>query len=444
MWSSKVIWSEGMFLQPQHFQQQDRYVEALIDAKTRVLAPFRWGFASLSIDDAQLAGGKVVLNAAQGVLKDGTPIDIPGTDGAPDPLEVPATAKNVVVMLGLATRRAGAREASLANPKPGELTRYDVREFSAGDSTMPEQEALVQVGEKRLRLMLASDATDAYSCLGLVRILERRADNKVVIDAGYIPPTLSVRDQGMLAGYAREMLALVHQRGEALAARVGQPGPGGIAEIASYLWLQTLNRYEPLLAHLAESPMLHPERLYSALLMLAGDISVFVTESNRRPTAFAPYDHDDLENTYRPLIMDLRRSLALELQTSAIPIELQERRNNFRVALVNDKTLYKDAAFVLAANAQMPVESLRSYFPKQVKFAPVEKIQTIVATNLPGIPIRDLPVAPRQIPFHAGYTYFELDRNSEFWGQLDRSAALAMHVAGDFPGLTLELWAIRS
>ena len=29
-WYSKVVWSEGMFLRPQHFQQQDRYLEALV------------------------------------------------------------------------------------------------------------------------------------------------------------------------------------------------------------------------------------------------------------------------------------------------------------------------------------------------------------------------------------------------------------------------------
>ena len=25
-WQNKVMWTEGMFLQPQHFQQQDRFV----------------------------------------------------------------------------------------------------------------------------------------------------------------------------------------------------------------------------------------------------------------------------------------------------------------------------------------------------------------------------------------------------------------------------------
>ena len=57
--------------------------------------------------------------------------------------------------------------------------------------------------------------------------------------------------------------------------------------------------------------------------------------------------------------------------------------------------------------------------------------------------LRALPVAPRQLPFHAGFHYFELDRGGELWKQLERSGSLALHVAGDFPGLELELWAIR-
>jgi type VI secretion system protein ImpJ len=62
---------------------------------------------------------------------------------------------------------------------------------------------------------------------------------------------------------------------------------------------------------------------------------------------------------------------------------------------------------------------------------------------LPGVALRAVPVAPRQIPYHAGFTYFELEKSGELWGQLERSGGLAMHIAGEFPGLALELWAIR-
>ena len=39
--------------------------------------------------------------------------------------------------------------------------------------------------------------------------------------------------------------------------------------------------------------------------------------------------------------------------------------------------------------------------------------------------------------------HVEIDRQGELWKQLERSGNLALHVAGDFPGLELELWALR-
>jgi type VI secretion system protein ImpJ len=61
------------------------------------------------------------------------------------------------------------------------------------------------------------------------------------------------------------------------------------------------------------------------------------------------------------------------------------------------------------------------------------------------VPLRPLPVAPRQIPYHAGHTYFELEtRGNDMWKQLETSGGLFIHVAGDFPGLEMEFWAVRA
>ena len=72
-----------------------------------------------------------------------------------------------------------------------------------------------------------------------------------------------------------------------------------------------------------------------------------------------------------------------------------------------------------------------------------ERIRDLVNLQLPGINLLPLPVAPRQIPFHAGSTYYELDRGSEHWQQLGNSGGFAFHIAGQFPGLNLAFWAIR-
>ena len=64
-------------------------------------------------------------------------------------------------------------------------------------------------------------------------------------------------------------------------------------------------------------------------------------------------------------------------------------------------------------------------------------------THTTGIEIRALSVAPRQIPFHSGFTYFELDKHHDLWKELQASGVIAMHFSGDYPGLDLEFWAIR-
>ena len=49
-WYSKVFWSEGLFLRPHHLQQNDRYIEHLLEKRVRYTTPYPWGFAQLEID----------------------------------------------------------------------------------------------------------------------------------------------------------------------------------------------------------------------------------------------------------------------------------------------------------------------------------------------------------------------------------------------------------
>src|ERR1700712_5401556 len=88
-WTNKVIWTEGMFLQPQHFQQHDRYTLSQELQRSNAQQPYGWGFLSLSLDSAALNLGKIAINAAQGLMPDGVAFDIPGQDAAPAALDVP-------------------------------------------------------------------------------------------------------------------------------------------------------------------------------------------------------------------------------------------------------------------------------------------------------------------------------------------------------------------
>ena len=85
-WENKPVWSEGMFLRPQHFQQFERFTSAQLEARVAPLVSHAWGLASLRIDDGLLKTGKIALARATGVFDDGTPFHVPDGAAAPMPL----------------------------------------------------------------------------------------------------------------------------------------------------------------------------------------------------------------------------------------------------------------------------------------------------------------------------------------------------------------------
>ena len=65
--NSKVIWSEGMFLSSQHFQQQERYFERLVDGKCSAFGAYGWGMHDFDIDQQLLTLGKISISRGSGV-----------------------------------------------------------------------------------------------------------------------------------------------------------------------------------------------------------------------------------------------------------------------------------------------------------------------------------------------------------------------------------------
>ncbi|SIT35783.1 conserved hypothetical protein [Paraburkholderia piptadeniae] len=441
-WNSKVIWSEGMFLQPQHLQQHDRYLQTQLETRAAGLRPYSWGLTALEIDEQLLKLGKVALLSCAGVMPDGTPFNLPADDDLPEPLDIPEGTRNTLIALALPVRRPGIAETGNDGSEEN-FARHRVSELEIGDSNDPNAApALMQIGKLRVRLALEPDVANAYAVLGVARVVERLPDNRVVLEGDYSPPCLDYRVARRLAAFVDDLVGLLHQRGEALAARLAQPGVTGVAEVADFLLLQLINRHEPLAAHLSTMTGLHPETLYAIALQLAGELATF-SQPTKRPPAYPVYRHDRLKETFAPVIDDLRASLSMVMDPHAVPIPLEERKFGLRVALVPDKNLFASAMFVLAVRAQMPAENILTGFAPQVKIGPIERIRDLVNLQLPGIGLRALPVAPRQLPFHAGFTYFELDRGNDLWKQFATSAGMALHVAGEFPGLAMEFWAIR-
>jgi type VI secretion system protein ImpJ len=439
---NKVIWTEGLFLQPQHFQQQDRYFERYVESRCQGLTPHSWGFIEIELEQDFLAIGKFALRRAVGVFPDGTPVRMPDDDPLPAPLAVGPQVRDQIVFLAVPLRGAAPLEAERSAGADG-LVRHDVRELETRDATSASNDtAVVEVGNLKTRFLLASEVTDAYACLPLAHIVEGRPDNRVVLDDKFIPTVLHARAAPRLDAFLRELHGLLHHRGDALGGRAAATARGASAEIADFLMLQAINRFEPLIAHCAEAGVLHPEDLFRVCVQAAGELATFTTPS-KRPPSLPAYRHDRLRESFEPVMAALRQSLGAVLEQAAIPIPIESKKFGISVAIVADRSLYETAVFILAARADLPAEELRKRFPAQIKIGPVETIRDLVNLQLPGVPVHAVPVAPRQIPYHAGYAYFELDQSHELWSRLKTSGGVGLFTAGEFPGLAMEFWAIR-
>ncbi|HQT68017.1 MAG: type VI secretion system-associated protein [Rhodospirillales bacterium 20-60-12] len=440
-WSNRVVWQEGMFLRSQHFQQQDRWLESLIRGRVAALRPHPWGLTRVALDRDLLGTGRFAISEAAGVFEDGTPFVLPAEADHPAPLDIPENTRNMLVHLALPIRQSGAPE--IAAEDGSTEGRYKARSFEVYDthSASPEPAELL-IGRLKLRYLLDAEDRAGYLCIPLARILEVSADKRVSLDDQWIAPALVCHAVAPLAGFITEFSGMIHQRGEAMAARLTAPGSRGVAEVADFMLLQAINRWQALLQHWADAANIHPETLYAAFVEMAAEFATF-TEATRRPNSYPGYRHEDLQRSFAPVIADLRRALSAVIEQNATSIPLQERRHGVHVGPITDRNILRAASFVLTVQADVPTETLRRLFPAQVKIGAVEQIRELVNVALPGIAIRPLPVAPRQIPFYAGASYFELDRGSPHWQQMQNSGGFALHVSGEFPSLKLELWAIK-
>jgi type VI secretion system protein ImpJ len=437
--NARVIWSEGLFLRPHHFQQQERFFESLLDSRLGPLHGFAYGFKRLVIDQPLLLQGKLALSSAEGLLPDGTPFSLPSDATQLAPLDVAEGVRDEMVYLSGVLRRPGQKTAVLEEGK--RRTRFIGRDTTVSDAVLGfDSEAELKVGVLSLSLNLASTIDGELASMPIARIRERKGQ-VVELDDQFVPPLLDMHAHPRARSWLEELYGLVKQRGDALAARVGAPGTKGVAEFADFILLLACNRYQPLLDQFRHTTPLHPLHVFNELLKLAGECATFLPE--RRSPVFERYDHNALSTTFIPVVEAIRRTMAAVLEQTAVQIPLTQVAKGLYGADIADVRLITSGYFVLSASAQVPREALRTTLPTQIKIGPPDKIRDLVMTAVPGIRIEPID-APRQIPFHANFSYFQLDSQSEFWDSVKTSRRLAIYVAGELPGIELQFWAIRT
>ena len=120
-----------------------------------------------------------------------------------------------------------------------------------------------------------------------------------MFDEKFAPPVLICAAHPTVEGWLDRVIGWIGNKLDELARYASDPTAGGGLQSADYLMLQMLNRKFRCSSICARSSNVHPERLSSEFLRVAGELATFATQ-DRRARDYRAYDHDDLTTHSRP------------------------------------------------------------------------------------------------------------------------------------------------
>src|SRR5438093_2140533 len=208
----KVVWSEGMLLTPQHFQQADCYYETLLSERLQALSPFVWGFTELEIDPDALTNGNVAVLRCHGVMSDGFSIRAPEHDPLPlarsmEGLFSPSL-EHLDVFLGVPMEHAEGPNCQLDDTGGNSsAARYFATNAKVRDQITGEVGEIL-VARKNLRLFLSEEEVAGYITVKIAELV-RTHGGSVALRETYIPPCLTVSASPMLVRLIRGLLEVL-------------------------------------------------------------------------------------------------------------------------------------------------------------------------------------------------------------------------------------------
>ncbi len=433
-----IVWGEGMFLHPHHFQQSERAISHELKQVISHNLPYCWGVIELVIKDELLKENVISVDRLKCVMPDIALVAYPERETKLSPLELDESTENSIVYLAIPIDNYLGKNVSSCEEEA--ITRYRSVEHNAIDNVSGTQEEKVQTKELQLSLVLGNEVPVGYTVLPIARVTAVTKDQGIILDTDFIPPCMSLSSSKRLVAYLTNVLAMNKVRAESIAQRLGV-GKSASPSVMDFVMLQMLNRYEAKFKQTLAKSCIHPYQLYAELVEYIGELSTFTTKSKRCPD-LAEYTHDQLSDLFEDLNQVITHQLSVVLEQTAIKLKLEARSMGINVAPLPNKQMLSKGQIVLAVKADCSAEELAKQIPTHVKIGPVEYIRDLVVSQTNGVQVKMMPMAPRQIPYDVGTVYFELVKSGSAWEGLTESSGIAIHISGDYTNLKSDLWCI--
>jgi len=438
----RIVWKEGLFIRPQHFQQNDRYYAHELMTRTTELGSNKWGFFELDIDKRLLGMGKIVINHASGILPDGTLFDIESKDKG---LALDITSDDFGKSLYLAVPILIQNSDDVRfEDQENILTRFmattilGVPNTNAGESSTTD----ILVASHDFKLLLEDKINDGFITIKVTDILSVSAGGSVIIDDSYIPTLLHIDKSKDLMSRLNELISMLSYRVERLSEKISNSVLQA-SELGNYLMLQLLNKTLSRFHFFLTQEKIHPQEVFLELTTLSGELAVFMKKDKKLSENFI-YKHENIGESFSKILDELKDMLSMVLEENSISLAIEQRKYGIQVVKIKDKNMLKTSQFIFAISADASTEKIKTTLMTNLKMGSIETVRELVNYHLVGFKINPLSSPPREIPYRVNHLYFQIELTNENRIELERSGGFAFHLSTELPNVTYALWSIRS
>jgi type VI secretion system protein ImpJ len=442
----KLLWTEGLFVTQHHFQQLDRYHEALLAERLGAVSRYDWGVVEMEIDERALATGALRVTRLVAVLPDGTPITCgDGLDDVvpPRPLEGafgPQT-RELDVYVALPDENDNAPNYD-PDPKAVVSARYvrgdaAVLDYNTGTSEQP-----MTWARRTARILFGDEKQDGMVVMRIAQVM-RGPTGALSLRGDVIPPTLRLGGSPMLMTGFRKLVSRMTGKQRALAETRKQRTEAAVEFLASdatkFWLLNCLNLSIPVLSHLVEEGRHHPSDAYVALAQLIGQLCTFAVDGD--PTTIPRFDYLELGGVFRAMFERAETLLEAVIAEKYTQIELQKRADGMYLGSLPDPSILQHE-FFLAAQGSVAEATLRDRLPRLTKIASWNQISSILNSALNGAKLELEYRPPGALPVRSGMLFFHVLKTPEFWSDIVTTGTIAIYQPVDPSAVTLTLYAV--
>jgi type VI secretion system protein ImpJ len=435
------FWYQGLFLQPHHFQQEEQFLLGSILPRLGWLKPFFWGVRDLQVREAALADQVLEITRGAFLFRDGTFAVLPDTAALPARSfrkTWTETDRPLKAFVGIPRMQERPNVTLVdASTDPTEVgTRYlcpmDPKVVKDLHGEGPE--ASLRIMAHALRIYW-EDEVPSLVDHELIPVAVVESNRGVFrLAPTFAPPAVQVGDIPILLQILRELRDQASSTGRLLEDyKGGQEGGESSAYFGSMAALRLLARYIPLLHGHAACPALHPWELDLLLRQFVGELSTFTPRVNvlgALPEGRAlarDYAHEDPLPSFIDLQTLIAELLGGLLVGPSHIIDMIREGSSFLATMPLEVSESAGDIYLMVRTAAPGKTGLAESLAQIAKLGTRDRVQSLVARALSGVPLERRTVPPPGLPKHPDALHFKVETHDPLWQEIRRTQSVCLY-----------------